>query len=207
MMVSLPLSKFSVWSQSIRMILKNYLSCQRDLVKLEGRLNHTCFTIPHAHHFIGCIRHFADALSYPRKHITILDPIIANLKLWIQFIQYASTCISINNIVFRKPNIHFYSDACQVGIGSCCVQSGKSWRWQLPGGLIDVVSINALEFAASVINIWIADDGPISDLAPLSCVTSSTDSTSAACWLHKSSFMDSHLFKQATARKLARIVE
>ena len=206
MMVSLPLGKFKVWSQSIQTILKNSSSCQQDLAKLVGRLNHTCFIIPHARHFIGRIRHFADALSNSRKHITIPNSIIADLKLWIQFLQYASAGISINNIVFRKPSIHFYSDACQIGIGGYCVQNGKAWRWQIPEDLVDVVSINALEFAASVINIWMADDGSISDLAPLSCVLSSTDSTSAACWLHKSSFTDSHLFEQTTARKLARIM-
>ena len=51
-----------------------------------------------------------------------------------------------------------------------------------------------------------ADDGSISDLAPLSCGLSSTDNTSAACWLHKSSFTDSHLFEQTTARKLTLIM-
>ena len=36
MMVSLPLGKFSVWSQSIQTILKNSSFCQRDLVKIVG---------------------------------------------------------------------------------------------------------------------------------------------------------------------------
>ena len=67
MMVSLPLGKFSVWSQSIQTILKNSSSCQQDLAKLVGRLNHTCFIIPHACHFIGRIHHFADTLSISRK--------------------------------------------------------------------------------------------------------------------------------------------
>ena len=102
--------------------------------------------------------------------------------------------------------IHLYSDACQIGIGGYCVQSGNAWHWQLLEDLIDAVSINALEFAASVISIWMADDGSISNLAPLSCVLSSTDSTSAACWLHKSSFTDSHLFEQTMACKLAHIM-
>ena len=48
--------------------------------------------------------------------------------------------------------------------------------------------------------------GLLTDLPPLSCVLSSTDSTSAASWLHKSSFADSKPFEQAVARKLARLM-
>ena len=55
-------------------------------------------------------------------------------------------------------------------------------------------------------NIWMAWLGLIADVPPLSCVLSSTDSTSAAAWLHKSSFPASKLFEQAVAQKLARLM-
>ena len=99
-----PPGKFSVWSQPIWTILKNSSSCQQwDLAKVVGQLDHTCFIIPHAHHFIGHIRHFTDTLSIPRKHVTILSPIIADLKLWIQFLNMlpvASTSIILS---FASP--------------------------------------------------------------------------------------------------------
>ena len=44
-----------------------------------------------------------------------------------------------------------------------------------------------------------ANNGFISDLAPLLCVLSSTDSTLVACWLHMSLFMDSHIYSQWVA--------
>ena len=46
-------SKFSVWCQSIKIILEHSSSCQRDLSKLVSWLNHTCFIIPCACHFIS----------------------------------------------------------------------------------------------------------------------------------------------------------
>ena len=98
--VSLPFGKFSVWSKSIQSILESNQSCQRDLAKLVGRLNHTCFIIPHARHFISRIRHFADALPTSRCHVSIPLSIGADLRTWIEFLNYASNGISINNIVF-----------------------------------------------------------------------------------------------------------
>jgi len=72
--------------------------------------------------------------------------------------------------------------------------------------LIGIISINALEFLANVVNIWMARLELIADLPPLSCVLSSTDNTSAAAWLHKSSFPDTKFFEQAVARKLAQLM-
>ena len=51
-----------------------------------------------------------------------------------------------------------------------------------------------------------ADNGSISDMAPLSCILPSTDSTLVACWLHKSLFTDSHLLELVMARKLAHMM-
>ena len=206
MLVSLPFGKFSVWSQSIQSILNTNYSCQRDLAKLIGRLNHTCFIIPQARHFISRIRHFADALPTPRRRVSIPPPILSDLRIWLEFLQYAANGISINNIVFRKPTHEFGADACEYGIGGFSIETSKGWHWQLPEKLIGVVSINALEFLANVVNIWMAQLGLIADVPPLSCVLSSTDSTSAAAWLHKSSFPDSKSFEQAVARKLARLM-
>ena len=206
MLVSLPFGKFSVWSESIQSILQTKQSCQRDLAKLIGRLNHTCFIIPHARHFISRLRHFADGLHSARRLVSLPPPIIADLRTWLEFLTYASNGISINNIVFREPTHEFCADACEYGIGGFSKESGKGWQWRLPVDMIGVVSINALEFVANVVNVWMAQLGHIADLPPLSCVLSSTDSTSAAAWLHKSSFADSKLFEQAVARKLAQIM-
>ena len=206
MLVSLPFGKFSVWSESIQSILDTNYSCQRDLAKIIGRLNHTCFIISQARHFISRIHHFADALPTPRHHVSIPPPIVADLRIWLEFLRYAANGISINNIVFREPTHEFGADACQFGIGGFSIETSKGWHWQLPEDLIGVVSINALEFLANVVNIWMARLGLIADVPPLSCVLSSTDSTSAAAWLHKSSFPDSKLFEQAIARKLARLM-
>mmetsp|Transcript_3574 Transcript_3574/g.5530 ORF Transcript_3574/g.5530 Transcript_3574/m.5530 type:complete len:144 (-) Transcript_3574:188-619(-) len=100
LLVSLPFGKFSVWSKSIQSILDTNFSCQWDLAKLIGRLNHTCFIIPHAWHFTSRIRHFTDTLATMRRRVSIPSPILADLRIWLKFLQYAANGISMNNIVF-----------------------------------------------------------------------------------------------------------
>ena len=206
LLVSLPFGKFFVWSKSIQSILDTNHSCQRDLAKLVGRLNHTCFIIPHARHFVSRIRHFTDTLATTRRRVPIPSPILADLRIWLKFLQYAANGISMNNIVFREPTHEFGADACEFGLGGFCVGTKKGWQWHLPEDLIGIVSINALEFLANVVNIWMARLGLLADLPPLSCVLSSTDNTLAAAWLHKSSFPDTKFFEQAVARKLAQLM-
>ena len=143
-------------------------------------MNHTCFIIPQARHFISRISQINDALPTPRHHVSIPPPIAADLRIWLDFLRYAATGISINNIVFREPTHEFGADACEYGIGGFSIETSKGMHWQLPDKLIGVVSINALEFLANVVNIWMAQLGLFADVPPLSCVLSSTDSTSAA---------------------------
>ena len=39
--------------------------------------------------------------------------------------------VPINNIVFVKPSVTLWSDACEYGIGGYS-ENGLAWRWKIP---------------------------------------------------------------------------
>ena len=68
----------------------------------------------------------------PKKKIHLASWDIADLKLWLHFIDSAErTGISINNIVFTRPNTFCVSDASGSSLGGY-TSSGIAWRWEIP---------------------------------------------------------------------------
>jgi hypothetical protein len=75
------------------------------------------------------------------------------LHLSLQFLDYAKTGISINNIVFQKPSLFYHSDASELGMGGYNISMGLAWRFEIPAQCQLRTSLNSLEFLASVITI------------------------------------------------------
>lgn len=201
-LISLPKGKHQKWSQDINKMISLRKTSHKVLESTIGRLNHTAGIIPMLRHFLGRLRH-ALFRSSNHKWTNCKLCEISDLHICLQLLDYAPSGISINNIVFRKPNIFYRSDASEFGLGGYNLISGHTWRFQLPENLRLRTSLNSLEFLACVITIWI--DVLHNKIDPEDCIHSQSDSTSATGWLRKSIFSDSEdsLIQMVTARQLA----
>ena len=89
--------------------------------------------------------------------------------------------------------------------GGYNLANGDAWRFPLPADILQIVTLNTLEFLGCVITLWI--DILHGRTPPESCILSQTDSTSADGWLYKSNFDPSAAKTQLiVARKLASII-
>ena len=168
---------------------------------LIGKLNHCGYIIPLARNFLHPIR----SLRHRCKHCsqTISSRESNYLQLWQQFLRYAGSGISINNIIFRRPSHIRWDDSCPIGIGGVSI-TGRAYRYNLPRHLQGRVSNNALEFLASMVGCWF--DFISGDVPPESYILALTDSSSACGWLHKSNFQSSdQSFHASVAEQLASI--
>ena len=82
---------------------------------------------------------------------------------------------------FCLPLCILQSDASLHGIGGLSVMSGITWHWEIPWDLCLCTSLNALEFLASYITIYM--DIHVGATPADSCFLSQGDSTSAMGWL------------------------
>ena len=62
--------------------------------------------------------------------------------------------MDINNITYTEPIDICMSDACEQGIGGFNI-SDLSWRYSLSEEMIGKLSINLLDFLASIITIYL----------------------------------------------------
>jgi hypothetical protein len=113
----------------------------------------------------------------------------SDLHLMISFLDLAKEGISLNNVVFRKPTKIYRSDASEFRIVGYIIISGNAWRFKLPIDCRLRTALNALEFIACMINIWV--DVLANNIENEDCLLSQTDSTTANDWLRKSNFPDS----------------
>jgi hypothetical protein len=73
-----------------------------ELEQLIGRLNHVCYIIPFARHFMSRLRR--NLLPPWRKHTKSFSAQQqADLVLWLAFLNCAHQGISINLMTYRKP--------------------------------------------------------------------------------------------------------
>ena len=138
---------WGIHTQSLRVFLpkQKQIACTTDiqealspteiktdiLESLIGKLNH-------ASHVILSERYLLNHLHHLLKRGGKWGP--QRLQLWhwlylqllIKFIQYVTTKgVPINNIVFVKPPVTVWSDACKNGIGGYS-DNVPSWRWRIP---------------------------------------------------------------------------
>jgi hypothetical protein len=189
LLLSLPTNKVVAWSTSIQAMLDDPSAVTyAALDTLIGRLNHCGFLIPQARHFMGRIR-TAKHHASKRRHTRLSSDVQLDLELWLAFLASAGEGISMNNLTFRHPTHVSRADACEHGLGGYSLVTGKAWRLELPVSLRLRASLNSLEHLASYIQLAfeVAENG----LPPSSVILTGTDSTTAAGWLHHSSFDDS----------------
>jgi hypothetical protein len=209
LLLSLPADKVQAWSESIQTMLRSpSLVSYEALDTLIGRLNHCGFLIPQARHFLGRVR-TAKHKASKRRHVRLSPAVQADLTLWLSFLQAAGQGIDMNLLTFRHPTHVSRADACEHGLGGYSLVTGKAWRFEIPLHLRLRTSLNSLEHLASYIQLaFEASTSP--GLPPQSVILTGTDSTTAAGWLHKSSFDDStsdlHSLQLMVARATAQLL-
>jgi hypothetical protein len=181
-LVALPHEKWKNWSQSIEHLLTQDVASYNELATLLGRLEHVCFIIPAARHFMNRLRRStSDADTF--RVTKLSKEVKLDLKLWIQFLQKAEGGISINNIIFRSPTSVPITDASETGIGGHCPQNNILWRYKFTIEEQISLTLNAKEYLAAAIGAWIALQN---DDCNHPCILSLSDNSSTVAWLHKS---------------------
>ena len=183
--IALQAEKTVAWSNEIRDIMARRKAVKhKDLQRLNGKLNHVCFIIPDAKHFMNNLRRM-EHLAKHKKKVKLTHGTMKDLELWLSFIESAAAGISINRIVFRKPTIITFSDASEAGIGGYCPKTGVGWRYLFTEEENKALTLNCKEYLASAIDMdFQMEMDP--DPSPFPCVLNETDSTSAMGWLRKS---------------------
>ena len=76
-----------------------------------------------------------------------------DLKLWLCFLDSAERGISINHIVFRKPNVISFTDASGAGMGGFSPTTGIAWRHRFTDAENKALTLNAKEHLASTVDM------------------------------------------------------
>ena len=205
LLIGLTMEKYSTWAAAVYFYLIVESVRYEELETLVGRLNHVCFVIPLARHFMSRIRRLLD--KSPRGRRTRLRPqVLADLRLWLGFLSLAHAGLSLNLVSFRAPTHVFRTDAAEHGIGGFCGASGRAWQIELPPdcrvGCRHGITLNLFEFLGSILGIWI--ELLAGGIPEHSCLLAQGDSTTATGWLKKSNFEEgNHPLQLEAARHLA----
>jgi hypothetical protein len=208
LLIGLTMEKFAAWSASIHFMVIVEACSYDELETLVGRLNHVCFIIPLARHFMSRLRWLLQGARAGRG-IRLRPQVLADLRLWLSFLRIAFEGISLNLISFRAPTHVLRSDAAEHSIGGFCGLSGKAWSLELPPdcrvGCREGISLNLFEFLGGIISVWV--EILAGRVQAGSCLLAQGDSTSATGWLRKSNFSDNnHPLQLEAARHLAFII-
>ncbi len=127
--IALPKEKWTQWLKSIVELLNKKEAHYEELATLVGRLDHVCYIIPAARHFMSRLR-LATAIADNFTVSKLSHEVKLDLKLWIEFLGKARDGISTNNVIFRSPTSVPITDACEIGIGGHCPQNNILWRYK-----------------------------------------------------------------------------
>ena len=205
--VSLPNTKFIMWTKDIQRIQAARRSSTELLATIEGRLNHTASIIPMARHFLTRLRQLKmTAMNAGRPYTKLTEEVSEDLQLWLKLLTITHRGVSINLLTTRQPDIIGWSDACPFGMGGYNT-SGRAWRLMIdPNSAVYGESRvnNALEYIAMTVNAIIScRDVHHQYSSP--CVLALGDNTSAIGWLYRSSRLNQphHTIHLRVARHLA----
>jgi hypothetical protein len=204
--IELTEDKHTRWDKAIALHLTTKTVEIEDLETTVGRLGHVGMMLPASRHFLGRLRHLVTrGQAKGHRWVRLTSHAKADLRLFQRILTRTRRGVSMNNIVFRKPTHLYRSDASGKGLGGYSILSGAAWRFPLPPGILDSITLNTLEFIGCVVTLWI--DIIAGRTPPQSCLLSQTDSTSADGWLHKSNFTDDTCpIQLLVARHLATLV-
>lgn len=201
--MALPEDKFVSWSAQITNLIDSKSATQQALATLIGRLEHVCFIIPDARHFMSRLRGF-ELMARHHRNVRLSAKIVADLKLWSEFLLSAPhEGISLNSIVFWKPTLVSFTDASEEGMGGYCPTTGIAWRYKFSEREQRVFTLNCKEYLAVVVDLKIQlkfDSYP----GQCPCYLSWCDNTTGVSWLRKSSHKESQPIHMAIARDHAR---
>jgi hypothetical protein len=201
--VSLPENKYLGWNANIDETLQLTFADAKALDTLLGRLNHAASILQAMRHFLNRVRHLkALAAIRSDKRAKITAAVRDDLLLCKEFLRQCRDGISMNLLTYRQPTHIYCSDACEHGLGGYAILSGKAWRYAIPVDCQNRATFNVLEFLGCIVSVWI--DLLADEIPEEACILSQTDSTSAACWLQRSSFNEKqHKLAMESARHLA----
>ena len=208
LLVGLSDEKLQAWLASVIFMLIVGYTSYAELDTLVGRLNHVCFVVPQARHFMSRLRILRDR-SRAGFRIPFRPQVLADLRLWCSFLRLAHRGIDMNLISFRRPTHVLRTDASEHGIGGFCARSGRAYTFEIPPdcrvGCRAGISLNLFEFLGSIVSVWL--EILAGDVPRGSCILAQGDSTSATGWLRKSNFPEhSHPLQLEAARHLAHLV-
>jgi hypothetical protein len=212
LLIQLPIDKFIAWTSDIAGILESSRCTFGDLESTTGRLNHAGFVIPLARHFLNRLRLRIKRNLPKNQQLTLSTEELADLQLWLKFLNLARAGISLNRLTLRRPTQLGLSDSCPFGLGGFSLQ-GRAWRLRVPPSLAfhgDSTINNLLEFLAMMLTAWLilleCDSLGLSE----ECILVLGDNTSAIGWLFRSGKLPTSSFYyeavQFVARKLAELL-
>ena len=70
---------------------------------LVGQLNHVCYIIPDAWHFMNHLRAIEKLAETKKRPVALSVDAKEDLKLWLNFLASTASGILLNRIVFQKP--------------------------------------------------------------------------------------------------------
>ena len=209
LLVSLPSHKAKAWKSQIEDLLARKSVDEETLVSILGRLENIATIIPMMGHFLNNIRHLSLICEKKGHNVCLNKRVKEDLILGQKFIDKAYRGISMNLVVFRKPDVIYIGDASEHGLGAYA-SHGEAWRYLIPENLRGRAHINLLEFLIHVVSIWI--DILKKKVSKEDCLLSMGDSTTAMGWLRRSNFRakdesdQEWIVKQDVARKLAELI-
>ena len=98
--IQLPEDKHKHWRRQIISFLLRRLIGKDALSTLVGRLNHVCYIIPDAWHFMNHLRAIEKLSETKKRPVTLSADAKEDLKLWLDFLASAASGILLNRIVF-----------------------------------------------------------------------------------------------------------
>jgi hypothetical protein len=189
--VALPFDKHLAWREDLEAMIKAKRVSRKELESMVGRLNHASFLIPLSRHFLNEIRRKCEAMEgsrAARQTVRLNDDEIADLTLWLEFLDLARQGISINILTVRTPTRMAWSDSCPFGLGGYSLK-GRAWRIRIPHDCPfygDDTANNVLEFLGMAISVMLLLKEAEEDQERHPCILVLGDNTSAVSWIFKS---------------------
>ena len=149
---------------------------------MVGKVNVIGFVLPATRHFTARFR--KRIIKCRQGDNELDDEEIKDTALWIKFLTKAKNGVNINMIVHRPHTGECTSDACEIGIGGY-TKGGIFWRFYLPQEWRGKLTLNILEYIASIFTV---EFELVDTSHPFPVLSTRLDSTSADSWLTKSNF-------------------
>jgi hypothetical protein len=105
-------------------------------------------------HFLNNIRALQIKASKTKHNVKLTTRAKEDLILSRSFLKLAHIGVSMNLVMFQKPDIFYIGDVSEHGLGGFA-DHGRAWRWEIPEDLQGRAHINLLEFITQVVCIWV----------------------------------------------------